>query len=128
MLKVYFWIYLALIVLGLFSLIGYAPLTITDLISTILNIFILLAIYAYVFKKNLFARIYWQIIFWITSISFSLTLLEIYILPEGYLDKVFPFLKTSIPITGGAALFSILLSLPAVYCLYKLSYSSKNKK
>lgn len=125
--KVYYWIYLVLMVLGLFSLIAFAPLTIADLVSVVINIFIFLSIHAYVFKKKILTPLYWKIIFWITVISFSLSLLDMYALPEGYLEAALPFLNSNIPATDGSNLFSILITLPAVYCLYKLSYKSSTK-
>lgn len=118
--KIYFWIYLILNVIGVFALLQYAPFGIVDVIGISLSIILQLAAYAYVFKKNVLKINHWKILFLIVLFLFVEEMLELFVLPKDFVVNFAPFLKSNILANPGERLFSWLISLPAVYAIYKL--------
>jgi len=118
--KIYFWIYLILSVVGIFALLQHTPLGLVDILGLLLSIVLLLAIYAYAFKKNILQVSYWKILFWIVIFLFVEEMLELFVLPKDFISNLIPFLKNNVPLNAGERLFSSLFSLPNVYVIYKL--------
>ena len=118
--KIYFWIYLIISVISVFALLEYAPFGLADILGLLLNIVVLLAIYAYVFKKNVLQAGHWKILFWIVIFFFVEEMLELFVLPKDFVANLIPFLKSNVPLSTGERLFSWLVSLPGVYAIYKL--------
>ena len=118
--KIYFWIYLIVSVISLFALLQYAPFGLFEILGLLLSVVLLLAIYAYVFKKNILQTSHWKILFWIVIFLFVEEMLELFVLPKDFVANFAPFLKSNIPLNAGERLFSWLVSLPGVYAIYKL--------
>lgn len=119
--KAYFWIYSLLTLIGLFSLLEYAPLFFVDFVGILLNLVFVFALYNYTFKKKIGDKKYWYILFWISVFLFLEEIIELYFLPSGFIASFMPFLKSNVPLSLTGRLFSWLMSAPAVFALYKLS-------
>lgn len=118
--KIYFWIYLILSVVGIFALLQYTPFGLVDILGLLSSVVLPLAIYAYVFKKNILQAGHWKILFWIVIFFFVEEMLELFVLPKDFVANLAPFLKSNVPSSAGERLFSWLFSLPGVYAIYKL--------
>lgn len=119
--KIYFWAYLVINVFGIFALLKFSPLGLIDIIGVLLSVVLFLGLYSYVFKKKILDGKTWKILFWVVIFLLAEEILEIYVLPKDFLQNAFPILKSSLPIDKGESLFSWLISVPAVYSMYKLS-------
>lgn len=120
-LKIYFWVYLILSIVGIFDLLQYTPLGLVDIIGLLLSVVLLLAIYAYVFKKSFLQSGHWKILFWIAIFFFVEEMLELFVLPKDFVSNLIPFPKSNVvPLNTDERLFGWLFSLPGVYAIYKL--------
>lgn len=132
--KIYFWIITIISIIGLFGLLGHSPLIFGDLIGFVLNVLMLIGVYAYVFKKKIFSASIWKIIFWLNVILFVIAIVDLYFLP-GFTKQYLSFLesKVSSAASSGAIVFTLVLTLPTLYAMYKLGYekgivSAKRRK
>lgn len=123
--KIYFWFFTVFTIIGLFSLLQYSPLAIGDIVVVILNIVLIVGLYAFVFKKYIFSPRIWKIIFWIIIIFLVETFLELYVLPKDFVNNYLSFLKSNMPFSESDALLGWLISLPILYAIYKLSTKDK---
>src|SRR3989338_5520123 len=108
--KIYFWVYL---IFGVFSLpvyLNYSPLGLFEIIGLLSGIVLLLAIYAYVFKKKVLETSHWRIILWIVVFLFVEEMIELFVLPKDFMANFIPILTSKIPVSAGDRLFSWLLS------------------
>jgi len=121
--KIYFWIILILTVISLLVLPQYFPLGPYDIISVLISVILLLGTYTFVCRKKILQK-YWKPIYWILVFFFIEELLEIYIFPK---DLVTNLLQSNIPLNPTERVLSLLLSLPALYAIYKLSALSTTK-
>lgn len=119
-LKIYFWIYLIFSIFGIFAFLQFTPFSLVDILGLLLSIVLLLAIYSYVFKKNILQAGHWKILFWVVIFLFVEEILEFFVLPKDFLTNLVPFLKSNFPLNAGERLFSWLFSIPGVYAIYKL--------
>lgn len=117
--KVYFWIYLVLMVIGLFALTG-SSLKPIEIFSVAFELLGLFAVYSYVFHKQTLNQKAWQIIFWIQVVLFIYSFLALYGLLDSLVEN-FEFLQGSVEISKGSQLFALLFELPALYAMYLLS-------
>ena len=121
--KVYFWLYLALSVIGAFGLLEFTPLKPADFLGLLLSIILLIAAFAYVHKQKKSLKMkQWRWLFWIVAFFFLEKIAEIYFLPKDIVSTYLSFLQTATPLTDTQRLFSWLISAPAFYGLYKLSF------
>lgn len=121
--KVYFWLYLTVSVIGAFGLLQYVPLSLGDFLGLLLAIILIIAAFAYTFKqKRSLKTKQWRWLFWIVLFFLIEELLEIYVFPKDVITTYLSFLKTSAPLTDNDRLFGWLISAPAFYSLYKLSF------
>jgi len=127
--KIYFWVILVLTVVGMFGLLQNAPLAFIDVIDLVWSIFLLIGIYAYVYKKKIFSADAWKGIFYISILFLIISFLDLYILPKGFMEDTLPFLKSNIPSDdSNSILFAWVLLLPAVYVVYQLGFNKSKKK
>jgi hypothetical protein len=132
--KVYFWvnaIFLILAALGYFS---YTSLKIADLIEVSALTLIMIGLYSYVFKKPVFSTNFWQKFLWLSValtlfdlLNFSLNLESNPLINQLLISQT----MEGDFISPGTYLFSLIISIPAIYAIYKLGYptnSSKAKK
>ena len=117
--KIYFWMVSVLVAL---SIIGFVGELLSGQISGIILQFVaimsLLAVYSYVFKKYVFPQKRWKV--WLLLV----VLIE--------LIKLVPLFSSEIildPFIIAVIFFGfITLTLPPLYCMYKLGYGAENRK
>jgi len=125
--KIYFWIFLIFTVIGAFSLLQYTPFALIDFILMGLELILLLGVFGYSYKKPILNPRFWRYIFWASLFFTCLNILDIFILPEGLLIKLFPILESNIPTNKEDALLAIILTMPYLYVAYKLSSHKPQK-
>lgn len=126
--KVYFGFIVFIVTLGIFGLLQFAPLAPIDFVNLIAELLLITALFLYVFKKSLFSSKFWRIYFWIFMTLITISLVEIFFLPKGYLENIFPFLKSNLSIENHDTIIGILLYLPAYYALYQLGKMKESLK
>ncbi len=99
-------------------------MNLADLRGLIESILVIIGIYSFTFQKSFFPSKNWFIIFWYLVVVWSLDLIYYSLgINFGPLEAIF---KLTI-VSGGttemilAVAFSILLSLPGLFAIYKLS-------
>lgn len=120
--KIYFWAYVILCLLGA---VGYLEnyLTMNDVISLFLALFIGMGIYSYAYNKNFFSPQVWAIGFYFIIIGFGLE--AVYKITE--LDILSNFIISKYIIgTADLAVTSVLI-VPALFALWILSHQKKSK-
>lgn len=118
--KIYFWILLALSVIGsVGALDKISFFNLAEWRGIIENILVIIGVYSFVFKKNIIASKHWSLIFWYLVIAWSLDVIHSFGISFGQLDIIF---KMTV-IDGGflTVVSSILLTIPGLYAIYKLS-------
>jgi hypothetical protein len=123
--KIYFWFYLVMTVIGLLFIISKVNLlafsTAFELISSILGLVVL---YSYVFSKPLLPKLLIQIFFWITVVSVTISIIDLFY----SLDNILPSYLQSQTITSRIeVIFGLILASPVYYAIYKLAYPKKKK-
>src|SRR3989344_5367551 len=111
--KIYFWIIFILTLIGMFALLQYAPFGFYDIFGTVINIFMVIATYSYVFKKKIVKKEHLKIIFASTIFLFIIDMLELYVLPTNFLRNTLPFLVTNIEFDKSDILLAWVISLPS---------------
>jgi hypothetical protein len=129
--KIYFWIICCILIFDITALFSDKIINIYLFIIDILNtVILLIGLYAYVFKKRIFSRTFWEFFLWINIVYFLLE--SLYILaPENPFIKYLSYLqstKLSDELLFAGLLqrvFSIAFSaaflLPLVFSIYQLS-------
>ncbi len=126
--KIYFWIFLFLSALSVFSVLpvlstfniaGYEGLIELVILNT--------GLYAYVFRKNLFKLSHWRIVFWAIIAVWTGGVLY-YSNAIPILTPFLAFLEINPPQQYYEVIASILLSSPALYAIYALGFLRKAKK
>lgn len=107
--------------MGIVLLLQLSPMAPIDVLSIIWTIIALTATYSYAYHKRILKPKYWRIFMWFIIFLVVLSLIEIFILPPGFLVKTFPILKSNVDVSTGATIFSLLFMLPSLYAIYKLS-------
>ena len=97
------------------------PLGLSDFIAVSILIIETLAVYSYVFKKDILRANHWNILLWLAVFFVFKALLEEYVLPKDFVSNILPFLKSNIPLSRSDTLVCLILELPGTYALYKLS-------
>ncbi len=116
--KIYFWALLVLSLLGLPMLLQYFPFGLYDYISIALNVVLILVMYAYLFRPKILKKKQWKLVFYVLVFVFLEELAELYLLPKHFVTNL---LGSTIPLTELEVWVSLLLGLPTVYAVYKLS-------
>ncbi|RJP45765.1 MAG: hypothetical protein C4584_02800 [Armatimonadetes bacterium] len=119
--KIYFWILLILSVVGLFGLLSGPRFAFADIVGFIFNIVVLVGLYAYIYKKNIWHPLIWKVAFWIWVVFSVEMFLELYILSEDFINKYLFVFKSNLSYSEFEVLLSWLLAAPAIYVLYILS-------
>jgi heme/copper-type cytochrome/quinol oxidase subunit 4 len=124
--KIYFWIYLVLTLLGLPQLLSLLPvLNFAAWEGVFENIVLVLGLYSFVFKTQVFSKKTWRMIFYIILVAWILQLiynLHLSSAIDSYLNFV------DVQVFGlFAFLFSIIISIPALYSIYLLGFTSEKK-
>lgn len=123
--KIYFWIYAILSLIGVIALIPSLPsFNFASWEGTAESILLIIATYTYVYKKTILPNI-WKVVFflmlaiWIIQILFY----------ANIIPALTPYLKifeTSISQGFEGVAFSILISVPAFYAVYKLGFGKSS--
>lgn len=129
--KIYFWVLLILSLIGIIFVYGTVDTWNSgDWTDIIVSIIQLIGLYAFVYKKQVFAQIFWRIFFVITIISAGFYLIYFYSALKETL--VLPEILQSRAYTSGQdVLIGLILAAPLIYALYQLGYKkspSKKKK
>ncbi len=125
--KIYSWIVICVMSLGLFVYIWYlrewTAYDWTSFISGCITIFIL---YAYLYNPKAVSQQIWKILFWIGVIS-SLIFFGIYFSPlrESWLYSALP---STNELTANEYIFFSILGLPILFANYQLAYTKLTKK
>lgn len=122
--KIYFWASLILNFVGIVILLLSQSLAFIDIISLFWTGIMLVATYSYAYRKKLIKAKYWKWAIWFLAFLVVELLIEIFVLPPGFLEKTFPILKSNIQLTTGGLIFGLVFMFPSYYATYKLS---KNK-
>lgn len=126
--KIYFWVYTVFMVLGVIGiLLWISKLTVSDWISFVLGILLYIGLYAFVFRKKVFETNWLVAIFWSNALLIALAVLDWFVL-NRQIEQAIPFLQSGIPVSETDMLIGILISLPALYAVYLLSYPKKSSK
>lgn len=125
--KAYFYIYTFLNIVGFLVLLPqlstYNFATWEGLLETL---FLILGTYVFVFKKKMFSKNVWKGLF-IVILTIWLLQLTLYANAVPFLTPYLMFLKTSVSQSYGGVSVSVVISIPALYAIYKLGFS-KNKR
>jgi hypothetical protein len=120
-LKVYFWIYTILTVLGVLV---YLPHLFTFNFATweglLESAALITGTYVYVYKKHVITNVWKPIFFLMLSVCIIQLLLYSNVIPS--LTPYLKFLETSIEQDFGTLIITIILSLPAYYAIYRLAF------
>lgn len=117
--KIYFWILLALTLIGSIILAkDISNFNLGDWLGIISNILILLAVYSLTFKKTVFSKKWWKVILWIMLLNMIVELE-----PTGILKKSLNFLQPQVlQVSTSEVIFQFIVAIPAFYAMYKLGY------
>ncbi len=123
--KIYFWtfvIYSLIGLLGIFLVIGSLGVG-AAVISILFQLILVFAAYSYIFKKNgLLPKNKWKLLF-IFIVLVELIYLINSLVPSLNLGSFIFFLNTKLNTNTFEIIVSLLLDLPAMYCLYRLQKS-----
>ena len=117
-LKVYFWIYIVLGLLGIVTLLGKEHSIFELLRNTVFWVLSPVCIFLYVYEKKWLPNRFWQIYFFL------------YIVDATY---DFFYLRKSVPSESGTAyivgyLFGIVFLIPAFIAIYRYAFKEKSPK
>lgn len=117
--KIYFWIYLTLTIAGLLTTLPkLAMLTFANWEGMAEGLLGLIGTYSYAFKRYVFSQKAWKIILWYFVAVWILGLLYSLGIELGPLNILF---QTTSNIDVAVVVFLIILALPGLYAIYKLS-------
>lgn len=81
----------------------------------------ILGLYLFAYKKKAFSASFWQITFWVFVVSDIISALDATLLNQA-ISRAVPFLNSNVIESNMEILFSIILTIPAFYAIYKLGY------
>lgn len=117
--KVYFWVYVVTNVIGAIGMLTIiSKLSLGDWIGSFTNLTFLFGLYVFTFSKKEFYK--WRKLFLGNLIAFLIFMVDYFIFSENLLGSILPALKSNLGIGKGEVIFSVLLSLPALYANFKL--------
>lgn len=119
--KIYFWINLVLSLLGTVLILLESPPAFIDAVGLLWTGVTLIATYSYAYHKKILKPKYWKWAIWFLVFLVVESLIEIFALPPGFLEKTFPILRSNLQVNTGSALFGLVFMLPTYYATYKLS-------
>ncbi|MBI4179852.1 hypothetical protein HY522_10580 [bacterium] len=124
----YFCVYLSVTVLavvGVFTLPQYSALAFGpyEVLGIFLNLSLLFATYAYIFTRGIFEAGFWKCAFWGAVFLIIVWLLELFVLPQYYMAILMPILQTRMPISDLERIICLIVGLPALYAMYRMSRS-----
>lgn len=120
--KIYFWIYLALTLFGLFGFYGLIKtesIRFGDILSLVISVLGVIGLYSYIYKKRIFSGKIWIVLFWILVANLVLSLV---ISSTPLRDSVPDFLKSNLPEAKYfiSKLFGYAIGLPVYLAIYRL--------
>lgn len=125
--KIYFWIFAVLTIVGVFLSLGELnKLTLVDWVGLLLNLILVISTYSFVMNKKLFSKETWGLLFWVNLFFLTINVVYEFLLPENIKSSL-TILQSSIEADMGMILFSFLVSIPALYALYKLAYNKAGR-
>lgn len=137
--KIYFYVYTFLSILGIFSLTSlfFETLNYFDYVWLVLSIIItiisIIALYGYVFNKQLLTKKIWQLLLIVVIIAFIDDLFSV--LFQGFSSGIIGYLsnyklsqQVSSIFTFDSKVLGLLLQIPIVYALFKLFTSKAEKR
>jgi len=124
--KIYFWIYAVLSAIGLLVLLPQLSTfnfaTYEGLLESIL---LVIGTYTFIYKKHIIPNI-WKIIFFLMLIVWAIQLIYY----SNAIPSITPYLRffeTSISQGYGTVVFTMIISIPAIFAVYKLGFSKTVK-
>jgi len=126
--KIYFWVSLVLSAVGLVTVYGQARVWFfSDWVEIITSIIGLIGLFAFIYKKTIFSKLFWRVFFWMIVVSWFFNLIyvftpleEVWVLPTWFQSRS----------VGSEAelLAGMLLSLPSNYAVYQLGQKNTKHK
>lgn len=125
--KIYSWIAICLLGLGLFIYVWYLPQwTVYDWVSFISSAIIIFVLYSFLYNPKAVSQQIWKIIFWVSVVS-TVAFFGIYLstLKASWLASALP---STNEITLNEYIFFTILGLPILFANYQLAYKKISKK
>jgi len=124
--KIYFYVYSFLSLAGLLYLLPQLPtFNLSSLETVIETIFLILGLYAFIYnKKNLLSHNVWKGIFY-SILTIWIVQLIVYANAIPFITPYLAFLKTSFVQSYSEVALSVIISIPALFAIYKLGFTKK---
>lgn len=124
--KAYYYIYLVLTILGLFTLLPkISSFNLATWESIVESIVLVLGTYSFIFKKYVFTNKVWRNIFIFISAIWTLQMI-FYSNAFPAITPMIKFVESSYPQNYNDVALSIFLSIPALVAIHKIGFNKKN--
>lgn len=130
--KIYFWILLIITILSIIGafILPHFKISAYDVVSYIELILMQIALYGYVFRKSIFNKTIWRVIFWLTAVDGVLFTLYLFVPSLNSNEFLLSIFKKGFSSEFSQVEYLIFsaLFIPALYALYKVGDTQRYNK